>query len=207
MTKIILTRHGETLWNIEGRVQGMMDSPLTERGLNQARRLALRLKQEGIQYLYASDRPRALATAEEIKRELELKVPVLSAPQFRELSFGEWEGKIWSELRENYADIFAVWDKSPYLVQIPGGEMMEEVAERAWEFLRELMGKHEGETICVVTHGLTLKLVVTKALGYDISDWKRTPWQFNTALNILEFDGQNIVPEILGDCSHLEDLE
>ncbi|WP_206810627.1 histidine phosphatase family protein [Paradesulfitobacterium ferrireducens] len=207
MTKIILTRHGETQWNIEGRVQGMLDSPLTERGLNQAKRLASRLKQEGIQYLYASDRPRALATAEVIRTEIGLTAPVLPAPQFRELSFGEWEGKVWAELRESYTDIFAVWDKSPYLVQIPGGETMPVVAERAWDYLKALIKKHAGETICIVTHGLTLKLLVTKALGFDVSDWKKTPWQFNTALNILEHNGNAILPMVLGDCTHLEDME
>lgn len=73
MTRIILTRHGQTLWNIEGRVQGSLDSPLTEKGILQARSLALRLKDEGINHIYTSDSLRAINTAEEIRKGIGLK--------------------------------------------------------------------------------------------------------------------------------------
>lgn len=203
MTRIILTRHGETEWNIERRVQGRLDSPLTEKGLTQARNLALRLRNENIQYLYSSDLPRAIATAEEIRREIQL-TKIIPEPRIREFSFGDWEGKLWDELRQTYREIFKVWDNTPHLVQVPCGDNMYTFAEKVWEFLQELITKHRGETICLVSHGLTLKLLVTKALGFSIDEWLKTPLQFNTAVNILEFKGTKINPIILGDCSHLE---
>ncbi|MDD2235479.1 MAG: histidine phosphatase family protein [Desulfitobacteriaceae bacterium] len=203
MTRIILTRHGETEWNIERRVQGRLDSPLTKKGLTQARSLALRLRNESIQYLYSSDSPRALATAEEIRREIQLG-RVISEPRIREFSFGDWEGKLWDELRQNYRDIFRIWDSTPQLVQVPSGDNMYCFSEKVWEYFRELITKHRGETICLVSHGLTLKLLVTKALGFTVDEWLKTPMQFNTAVNILEVKGTKINPVILGDCSHLE---
>ncbi len=206
MTRIILTRHGETQWNIEKRVQGRLDSPLTENGRTQARNLALRLKGERIQYLYSSDLPRAIATAEEIRRELQLQT-IIPAPMIREFSFGDWEGELWADLRQTHQDIFKIWDSTPHLVLVPSGDNMYTIAERAWEFFQELMTKHQGETICLVSHGLTLKLLVTKALGLPIDDWLKTPWQFNTAVNILEIEGTKINPILLGDCSHLHDLK
>lgn len=202
MTRIILTRHGQTLWNIEGRVQGSLDSPLTETGLLQARSLALRLKDEGIQHIYSSDSLRAVHTAEEIRRGIGLETLSLSSA-LREFSFGEWEGCVWRELRDSNPEIFKLWDSEPHLVTAPGGENMELVTQRAWEFARRLTETHKDETICLVTHGLTLKLLITKALGYGVHEWAKTPWQHNTALNILEAEGEAWNPLVLGDCQHL----
>ncbi|KLU67877.1 phosphoserine phosphatase 1 [Desulfosporosinus acididurans] len=206
MTRIILTRHGQTLWNIEGRVQGRLDSPLSETGLLQARSLANRLKDEGIQYIYTSDAPRARGTAEEIRREIGLDQLIIN-PALREFSFGDWEGHIWGELRKAYPDLFKIWDASPHLVTAPGGENMAMVLLRSWDFVQKILVNHPGETICVVTHGLTLKLLVTKALGFEIHDWTKTPWQNNTALNIFEVDGDEWKPELVGDCQHLEKVD
>jgi broad specificity phosphatase PhoE len=204
LTRIILTRHGETQWNIERRVQGRLDSPLTEKGLAQARNLALRLRSEKIDYLYSSDLPRAVATAEEIRRELQIET-IIPAPRIREFSFGDWEGKLWDELRTTHQEIFKIWDNTPHLVRVPNGDNMHTFAERVWEFLQELIIKHKGETICLVTHGMTLKLLVTKALGFSIDEWLKTPLQFNTAVNILEAKEMKINPVLLGDCSHLQE--
>ncbi|MDI6880841.1 MAG: histidine phosphatase family protein [Desulfitobacteriaceae bacterium] len=205
MTKIILTRHGETLWNIEKRVQGSLDSALSGKGMAQAKRLAERLRGEGIQYLYASDAPRAIATAEAIRSELQLDA-ILISPFLREFSFGEWEGKVWAELRAANPDVFSLWDTEPHRVQVPGGETMQAVSERAWQFLGEIREKYRGETVCLVSHGLTLKLLVTRAMGFAVEEWNKTPWQFNTAVNVFEEQDGILIPKIIADISHLEGL-
>ncbi len=206
MTRIILTRHGETLWNIEKRVQGSLDSALSGKGMAQAKRLAGRLRGEGIQHLYASDAPRAIATAEAIRSELQLDA-ILISPFLREFSFGEWEGKVWAELRTANPDVFSLWDTEPHRVQVPGGETMQAVSERAWLFLGEIRKKYRGETVCLVSHGLTLKLLVTRAMGFAVEEWNKTPWQFNTAVNVFEEQDGILIPKIIADISHLEGLE
>ena len=203
MTRIILTRHGQTVWNLERRVQGRLDSPLTETGIRQARILAQRLAGEGIGHIYSSDAPRAISTAAEIRSVLGLS-KINIEPDLREFSFGDWEGSIWQELRETYPEIFKVWDSAAHLVTPPGGENMALVMERAWNCVKRILPLHPEETICVVTHGLALKLLVTKALGFEVQDWKQTPWQQNTALNIFEVTGEKWAPKLLGDCAHLE---
>ncbi len=205
MTRIILTRHGETLWNIEKRVQGSLDSALSGKGMAQAKRLAERLRGEGVQYLYASDAPRAIATAEAIRSELQLDA-ILISPFLREFSFGEWEGKVWAELRAANPDVFSLWDTEPHRVQVPGGETMQAVSERAWQFLGEIREKYRGETVCLVSHGLTLKLLVTRAMGFAVEEWNKTPWQFNTAVNVFEEQDGILIPKIIADISHLEGL-
>lgn len=206
LTRILLTRHGQTLWNVEGRVQGSLDSPLTEKGILQARSLAVRLRDEGIKRIYSSDSPRAICTAEEIRREIGLN-KISTDNALRELNFGEWEGHIWQNLREANPDVFKIWDSEPHLVTVPGGENMGLVMERAWNFLQRIIKLYSEETICLVTHGVTLKMLVTKALGFEVHEWKKTPWQHNTALNIFEIVGQQWMPRLVGDCTHLEELE
>ena len=205
MTRIILTRHGQTQWNVEGRVQGSLDSPLTEMGIIQARALAVRLKQEEIQYIYSSDSLRAVNTAEEIRSELGL-AKIITKPALREFCFGEWEGRNWQEVRLAYPDIFKIWDSEPHLVTTPGGENMTLVMKRAWLVLQDIINIHSGSTVCLVTHGITLKLLVTKALGFEIHEWAKSPWQHNTALNIFETDGKSWTAKLLADCQHLDSL-
>lgn len=133
MTRVILTRHGETQWNLEGRVQGAMDSPLTDKGIWQAQVLANRLHDEGISVIYSSDLPRAIATADEIRKMLNLPEVVIETAM-RELSFGDWEGQEWTDLRQSYPELFELWEQSPDQVRIPRGESMQQVTERAWSF-------------------------------------------------------------------------
>ncbi|KUO75582.1 MAG: fructose-2,6-bisphosphatase [Desulfosporosinus sp. BRH_c37] len=204
MTRIILTRHGQTLWNIEGRVQGSSDSPLTEKGILQARSLAVRLRDEGIKHIYSSDSLRAIGTAEEIRCELGLET-LPTNPALREFAFGEWEGLIWKDLRAANPDVFRIWDTEPHLVTPPGGENMGFVMERAWKFLQQIINIHSEETVCLVTHGMTLKMIVTKALGFEVHEWAKTPWQHNTALNIFEVVGHQWIPKLVGDCKHLDE--
>jgi probable phosphoglycerate mutase len=90
-THLFLTRHGETIWNTKKMMQGWKDSPLTEKGIDQARKLANRLTDVTLDGIYSSTSNRAIATAEIIKGERSLKVMKLDS--LRELSFGDWEGK------------------------------------------------------------------------------------------------------------------
>ncbi|HZK55578.1 MAG TPA: histidine phosphatase family protein [Desulfosporosinus sp.] len=206
MTRIILTRHGQTIWNLEGRVQGSMDSPLTEKGTLQARSLAVRLRGEGINHIYSSDSIRAIDTAEEIRSELGLET-IHTNRALREFAFGEWEGLIWQDIREANPDIFKIWDTEPHLVSAPSGENMGLVMERAWKFLQIIVDCHSDETVCIVTHGITLKMLVTKALGFEVHEWAKSPWQHNTALNIFEVSGKQWKPILVGDCKHLDELD
>lgn len=207
MTRILLTRHGQTLWNVEGRVQGNLDSSLTEKGILQARSLAVRLRDEGIKQIYSSDSPRAIYTAEEIRREIGLNKAISTDNALREINFGEWEGHVWQDLREANPDAFKIWDSEPHLVTVPGGENMNLVTERAWNFVQKVIKLHSKETICLVTHGVTLKMLVTKALGFEVHEWAKTPWQHNTALNIFEIVGQQWIPRVVGDITHLDEIE
>ncbi len=202
MTRIILTRHGETEWNVSGYCQGSCDSPLTPQGKDQALRLANRLAGEKITAIYSSPLGRAKATAQVIADQFDLRV--MDCPEFQEISFGEWEGKSWADLRNLYPEGFAQWEHAPHSYRFPGGETMDDVLVRAKAKLEELVQRHPGETICIVSHGITLKVLVTSILGYSLADWLETPWQHNTAVNIFEVTEGNYSGLLVGDYSHID---
>src|SRR5436305_15084177 len=109
--RILLARHGETVSNVEGRWQGQTDSPLTERGLAQARELARALANESLAAIYSSDLGRAYQTAAVVAEPHNL--PVTTEPRLRELDVGRWTGRLGAEIRETDFELMALWRDRP----------------------------------------------------------------------------------------------
>jgi alpha-ribazole phosphatase len=203
MTKVILLRHGETLWNLEMKYQGHCNIALTEKGLQQAQLAATSLANEKISAIYASDLDRALKTAECIAQKHKLQV--VAIPGFREINFGQWEGltydKINSESQETLSKLFTHPDE----IEIPGGETFREVKERATSALAKLIEKHIDETIVVVSHGGTIRTLLCAALNIHLNYlWNIK--QDNTAINILEYHNNQVLVSLVNDTHHLRDF-
>lgn len=202
MTKLILIRHGQTVWNHELRYQGQTDVALTEEGYRQARLMTNRLKTEKIDAIYASDLSRALETAKIVAEGW--SVSVQSLPELREINFGVWEGLTYKEIAERYPDLVKVWFSNPSQVRIPNGEMFAELQDRAYGAIKSLLAKHPDQTILVASHGATIRMIICGILGMELD----RAWQIrqdNTAVNIIDFyDGQGII-RVLNDIHHLGD--
>ncbi len=150
MTEILFVRHGETDWNVERRVQGHTDRPLTANGLAQARSLAESLRDERIDAVYASDLSRARETARAVADEHGLAVEEL--PALREKHFGTWEGLLDTEIRARFpAASTGPWGDA---------ETSEEVSERILAALHEIARRHPGGRVLVVSHGGPLRAVL-----------------------------------------------
>ena len=151
-TKLYLVRHGETLWNVEDKMQGVKDSPLTEKGIEHARSLGSSIKNlsMGIDKIYASDLGRAFTTAELIGKTLELDI--YKDERLRERNMGIFEGYSWDYVREHYPQEFekTVSDDNDY--RIPEGETKNEYIAKVSSFLDYIGKQHEGEKILAVTH-------------------------------------------------------
>lgn len=179
MTKLLLTRHGETDWNAERRWQGHSDPPLNDRGREQARELAATL--DAVDVIYSSDLARARETAEILAERLDLEVRL--DPRLRERSFGAWEGKTWDELEEHYADALSRWqagethgpeDAEPY----------EDFSGRVESFLEDVLRKHPSERVLVVGHGGSIRAIHALAEGLDYArDHLRIPAVANCGLS------------------------
>lgn len=201
MTKVIFIRHGQTEWNVTGRYQGQSDVKLTEEGRAQAAKLAENFPVDQIDAIYASDLCRAMVTAETIAERFGLEVQ--AEPAFRELSFGDWEGLTYQQIVAKWEDAMANFMQHPDILEIPGGESFPAVQQRAMARLRELIAKHEGQTIVVVAHGAVLRTMLTAALHMPLQ-YLWSIRQFNTAVNIVRYDeGANPTVELLNSTAHL----
>lgn len=206
MTRIIIVRHGETYLNLEDVFQGWIDSELTEKGKLQAIRVADRLKEEKIDFIYSSPFKRALKTAEIIKGERE--ITLITDDGFKEIKCGMWEGSKFIYIKDKYPEEYNTWDKTPHLHKMPQGETFSEVYQRAVKALREIIRKHEGKTILITSHMVTVLLMMAYFGGEGIDQLWNTPKQGNTAVNIVDIDSSGNVDIICrGDDSHLEGME
>jgi broad specificity phosphatase PhoE len=162
VTTLLLVRHGETDWNREGRWQGQSDTPLNEVGRKQAARLAAEL--DGVDVVYSSDLARARETADILAARLGL--PVRVDRRLRERSFGRWEGKTGPEIEAEFATEHARW-----VAGVGAGaadaEPPAEFAGRVRAFVQEVLERHPDETVLVVAHGGSIRVIHALAQGLD----------------------------------------
>ncbi len=152
--ELYLIRHGETAWNVDKKLQGSKNIPLNDKGREQAMAMGERLFSEGhsIEKVYTSPMARAVQTAQIIANRLE--VPTVTLGGLQEVSFGKWEGLRVEEIKANYPDTFAAWQKDPIRTRIPGGETYGEVLYRSAQCLK--MHLISGEQSLVVSHGVVI---------------------------------------------------
>ncbi len=183
MTRIILVRHGETVWNLEGRYQGQEDTPLSPRGLEQGRRLAEALRDVPIDACVASPLERALQTCRMCAERHGL--PVETDARLLEIHHGAWEGMLAGDIAARYPEAYAAWHSAPQLVQMPGGESLEDVRRRARAAFDDYAARFAGRSVLVAAHDAVNKAVICDLLGLDLSHF----WQIkqdNTCINVLE---------------------
>ena len=203
--RIILVRHGETNWNLEGRFQGQIDIPLNKTGQIQALSAQNFLKDININKAFSSSMSRPKETAEIILKtksniKLELKKDLI------EISHGLWEGKLESEINENWSDLLKAWKKFPQTVQMPEGETIKEVSSRSIKCFKEICENlNNKDTALIVAHDAVNKTILCNLLGLKEADiWKVK--QGNGGITILDINNdhkESIVVRCLNITSHL----
>jgi broad specificity phosphatase PhoE len=182
--RLLLLRHGETAWNRERRYQGWKDTPLSAAGLQQAEAVARELKEHPFAAVYSSPLQRARETAAPIASAHGLEV--LTDPDFKELAFGEWEGLTLDEARTRDAKLYEGWAKTPHLVSPPGAETLAQARERVLAGLERLRAGHRDEVVCLVAHGIPVRILILEALGLGL-DRIWTLHSAPTGISELEF--------------------
>ena len=203
MLEIYLVRHGETPWNNEGRLQGSKDIPLSKRGFKQAERLADRFEGLNFSAIYSSNLKRAEQTAATIARKNNMEV--IQKKGFREISMGDWEGRLWEELNQEYPDTLQAWKEKPTMAAIPNCEGVVNVAKRGFKTLKNTALEHkDNDRILIVAHGLLISTILCRIEKIDLDDWFQMH-QGNTAVNIIKFDGDQFESCLLNCTKHISE--
>lgn len=185
-TKVIMVRHGETDWNVEGRFLGSADRMLTEKGRRQASFAKQALKNETIDVIYSSPMKRAYETGRIIRGDRNLEI--ITSDKLREIDCGLWEGMTGEEVEKKYPGQIFLWSNAPEKLEIDGGETFREVQNRILSVFWEIVNENRGKTVLITSHMICLTLLMLKFAGKEIKDiWNVKPLA-NAALNILEID-------------------
>lgn len=201
--RLLLLRHGETVWNAEGRFQGQTDVALSLRGERQAAALARVMAEEAVDVLYASDLQRAWHTALILAEAL--GVPLHKEARLREMAFGRWEGLTYTELQHRDAAWLAAWQADPSRTAPPGGETLLQIRERVNAALETMLATAQARSVAIVAHSGPLRVLLCLALGFDV----RSYWRFVLApasLSELQVSDAGAVLMRLNDTHHLTEL-
>jgi broad specificity phosphatase PhoE len=198
--RLIFIRHASSRWNDERRIQGQLDPPLSEKGREQAARLAERLRGCSFARFYSSDLQRAVETARAVSAVIEAE-PELTA-DLREVGLGEWEGLTRDDIVKRYPEEWRRWVEEPSWDIVPGGEGADVFEARVGNFLTRLTAEQKSGDVLLVTHGGVIQVAILRLLR------RRSHGLFpfviqNTSLTVLEGEPNRMVVARVNDTWHL----
>lgn len=205
MTRIYLIRHAEAEGNLYRIAQGQDNSNLTDRGWRQVRALERRFADIPIDAVYASDLYRTCATASAIYKPKGL--PLHRTPAMREICVGCWEQRTWGDIYRHYPEQMEYFSNQPHKWHVEGAETPWQVLERALNAIRAIAAENEGKTVAVVSHGYVIRLLLAHLQGYSMEEIEKSPTGDNTAVSLLEADGDSLRVVFRDDNSHLKTPE
>lgn len=184
-TRLFLIRHGATVLTAEDRFAGATNVQLSEEGRCQVGKLAERLCGEKIAAVYASPLDRTMETARILAAPHELEVQPRDG--LKEISHGRWEQHTRAEVDAMFPEEAAAWEEDPFTFAPQGGESGLAVTARSLPVLMEIVRNHPGETVAVVSHKATIRLLLSSLLGFDPRRYRDNLDQNPAALNIVDF--------------------
>jgi 2,3-bisphosphoglycerate-dependent phosphoglycerate mutase len=201
LTRVVAIRHGETVWNAEMRMQGQLDTALSERGRWQAQRAAEALTGDGIEAIFASDLARAFDTAQALATRLGL--PITTDTGLRERSFGIFQGFTYAEIDARWPTEAARWRHHDPDFGPDEGETLREFSARAVTACTRIAASQAGRSIAIVTHGGVLDCLYRAASGIALGAPRS--WQLgNAAVNRLLYTPRGFTLVGWSDTAHLD---
>ncbi|MFS8630124.1 MAG: histidine phosphatase family protein [Bacillales bacterium] len=203
MLELYFVRHGETEWNVENRLQGRLDSPLTERGIKEARLLAERLAQLPFKAAVSSPSTRAVETAKIL---IGMRgIPLYTDERLMEIDLGDWQGKTKAEIRAADPWNYECYYHYPHLYAREGSERFLDVKKRVEGLLADLERRFSSGNLLVVSHGMVIKVVQQLICkGLPVARLWDPPWIEGTSVTVVRAGGGKRELVVEGDISHLE---
>ena len=193
-----MVRHGESFGNLQGLSQGHADYELTEKGIEQAKKIALRLKDEKIDFAYSSNLKRCSDTAEEIMK-FHPYAKLILTNELREQAKGIWEGKNQKERDEAIRKASVEYHEFIF----EGGEKYDEMFKRVISFFEKIKKKHKNEYVLIVSHGSPIASLTSYLLGKELRDAEQFVPK-NTGISIFEINEKDIKIESENCTKHLK---
>ena len=206
--RLLLVRHGETEWNRMSRFQGIKDIPLNDNGRQQAQKAADFLREIPIDFAVSSHLQRPKETGE-IILQYHPDVDLTTEKDLEEISHGTWEGMLEAEIEAQYSELLAQWKAKPETVQMPEGENLEQVKQRAiacWlKIIKNNLEEDKLKTGLITAHDAINKVLICHLLGLDTANFWNIK-QGNGAVTVIDYpkglDGLPIL-QAINITSHL----
>ena len=196
--ELILIRHGETIWNKEGRILGLSDIELSDVGLDQAHKLALSIRDHDIPTIYSSPLKRAHQTAQ-IINEMH-NASIYLEPGLMEMDPGDFEGLTYQEMMTRGNDFLQRWIQDPANFVMPNGESFIGLQNRAWPVVANIIDKTENAMI--VSHNFTIAAMLCKIQNISLSQF-REMCVGTASKTIVSFQNRLAFIDVFNDRTHL----
>ncbi len=203
-TMLYITRHGETEWNVEKRMQGRKNSNLTETGILQAKQLGKRMQDMQLDVIYSSPSGRTMHTAQLIKGDRD--IPIVADEHLYEIDMGVWEGQTQVELQEKYPKELDLFWNAPHQYESNSGESFYAARERVLKGLKYILQKHEGESVLIVSHAVTALLMMGHFERRSIEKTWDGPFMHSTSLSMIEVKEGESTVHLFADIAHFEEV-
>lgn len=201
---LYIARHGQTVDNLENRIQGHTDSPLTELGVRQAEAIADRLASESFAAIYSSDLGRAVRTAEVIASRQGL--PINTTPLLRESNLGVAQGLTVKEFAERWPEDYRLWQMDSTMHRPPRAETIEQVVERCGEFIQQALAERsDREKLAVIAHSGSLRGLICAAFSLPVEFYRHLSVA-NGGLSVIDI-GDRPELRVYNDTCYLRGVE
>ena len=183
MIKIYIARHGETTWNVEGRIQGRSDPGLSPKGVDQSLALIEPLKDRPIAAIYSSTLQRSILTAQPVANHFGL--PIRRESELDEIAFGVLEGRNLYQFDEVTQSEWERFKDDRFNYRIPGAENYTDVANRIKPFLDRILQSHGGQEVLIIGHRVVNRLLIGRLMGYPL-EWVLKIEQTHDCLYLIQ---------------------
>ena len=200
-TKIFLVRHAEAEGNLFRVAHGQYDSNITPQGYRQLAYLRRRFQGERLDAVYGSDLTRTHTTASALYVPRDL--PFRPLPLLREIRLGQWEQMSWGEIQRMDRQMYVDFNKRPDLWQVQGAETFAQVRDRMLSAVRQIASENPGGIVAAASHGAALRTLLGTLQGMSLEEIGRTGHGDNTAVSLLEAEGEEIRLVFRDDASHV----
>jgi broad specificity phosphatase PhoE len=185
-TRLLFIRHAEPQEDMRNRIYGRLDVALSAAGHDHAARIAEMLGGLPTSIIYTSPLRRAAETAAPLAAVLGLEPLVLD--DLREIDFGELEGLALDEVADRYPTEVS-WTEAPSTVSFPGGESMASLRERSLRTAREIVERHRGETVVVISHAVVIRTILADCLNMHLDAMFRVDQRYG-GISLVEWFGE-----------------